>query len=82
MRAHADGSDPGPISGTFTTSAANIHLTQPVNGTFPFSDPSSGATGTITIVGTIQAGAGAATVLVVHPVFGQTTDRVALTFTK
>jgi hypothetical protein len=48
-------SDPGPISGTFTTSAANIHLTQPVSGTFAFSDPSSGATGEITIAGTIQS---------------------------
>jgi hypothetical protein len=48
-------SSPGPISGTFATTAGNIHLTQPVNTSFSFSDPSSGASGTITIVGTIQA---------------------------
>jgi hypothetical protein len=35
---------------------------------------------TTPLVGKIAVGAGAATVLVTHPVFGQTTDRVALTF--
>jgi len=35
---------------------------------------------TTPLVGKIAVGAGAATVLVTHPVFGQTTDRIALTF--
>jgi hypothetical protein len=48
-------SDPGPIGGTFTTTAANIHLSVPVNASFSFSDPTSGASGTITIVGTIES---------------------------
>jgi hypothetical protein len=48
-------SDPGAISGTFTTTASSIHLHQPINSTFSFSDPSSGATGSITIVGTIES---------------------------
>jgi hypothetical protein len=48
-------SDPGPVSGTFTTTAGNIHLSQPVNSTFSFSDPTSGASGSITIVGTIES---------------------------
>jgi hypothetical protein len=48
-------SNPGTFTGTFTTTASNIHLSEPVNTTFSFSDPTSGASGSITIVGTIEA---------------------------
>jgi len=37
---------------------------------------------TTPLVGTIATGTGQATVLVTHPVFGQTTDRVGLTFVE
>jgi hypothetical protein len=48
-------SDPGPISGVFSVTPSNIHLHQPIDSTFSFSDSSSGATGSITITGTIES---------------------------
>jgi hypothetical protein len=66
---------------------ASAFFTIQIPGLGPISGSSiTGADGrasyTTPLVGTIQVGNGAATVLVTHPVFGQTTDRVALTFVK
>ncbi len=48
-------SSPSATSGTISSSGANLHLNSPVNSTFPFSDPTSGISGSITLVGTIVA---------------------------
>jgi hypothetical protein len=48
-------STPTAVNGTLTYSANGWHLSGPVNSTFPFSDPTSGTTGSITLVGTIVA---------------------------
>jgi len=76
-------SDPAgaPLAG------ASAFFTIQIPGLAPISrSATTGADGrasvTTPLVGTIQVGNGAATVLVTHPVFGQTTDRVALTFVK
>lgn len=68
-------------------SGANAFFTLQIPGLAPISgSKTTGADGrasfTTPLVGTIQVGTGAATVLVTHAVFGQTTDRVALTFIK
>lgn len=48
-------STPTPVSGTLSINGSAIHLNAPINTTFPFSDPASGASGTITLAGTINA---------------------------
>jgi hypothetical protein len=48
-------STPSDASGTLTQSGTSLHLALPVNSTFPFSDPTSGVSGSITIVGTLHA---------------------------
>jgi hypothetical protein len=48
-------STPQAQSGTLTPSGLDLQLALPVNTTFPFSDPTTGASGTITIVGTLRA---------------------------
>jgi hypothetical protein len=70
-----------PVSGASAWFTLQIPGLPPISG--PATTGADGrATFTTKLVGTIQVGAGAATVLVTHPVFGQTTDRVALTFVK
>lgn len=46
---------PTALSGSVTQTGNNLHLTLPVNVTFAFADPTSGASGTITVVGTLNA---------------------------
>jgi len=46
-------SAPAAVSGTLTLSGGALRLNTPVNSTFAFSDPTSGASGTITVVGTV-----------------------------
>jgi hypothetical protein len=48
-------SNPTAVMGTITMSGGAFHLSGPVNTTFMFSDPGSGQSGTITLVGTIVA---------------------------
>lgn len=48
-------SAPTAVSGTMTVVGSNFHLVGPVNSTFPFSDPGSGASGTFTLTGTLTA---------------------------
>jgi len=48
-------STPQPQSGSLTQSGSNLQLSMPVNTTFPFADPGTGATGSITITGTLKA---------------------------
>ncbi len=48
-------SAPSPVNGTLTLIGTALHLNAPVNSSFAFSDPGSGASGTITVVGTIVA---------------------------
>lgn len=70
-----------PISGATAFFTIQIPGLGPISGSST-TGPDGRASLTTPLVGTIQVGAGAATVLVTHPVFGQTTDRVALTFVK
>ncbi len=49
-------STPQAQTGTLTQSGVTLSLAMPVNTTFPFSDPTTGASGTISIVGTLRAG--------------------------
>lgn len=46
-------SAPGAMAGTLTLSGGALRLNAPVNSTFAFSDPTSGASGTITVIGTV-----------------------------
>ena len=48
-------SAPTNVTGTLTLSGTALHLVAPVNSTFPFSDPTSGVSGSITLIGTIDA---------------------------
>jgi hypothetical protein len=48
-------STPQGQSGTLTQAGAVLNLVMPVNTSFPFSDPTTGASGTITIIGTLRA---------------------------
>lgn len=48
-------STPQAQSGTLTQAGTTLNLVLPVNTTFPFSDPTSGASGSITITGTLRA---------------------------
>lgn len=48
-------STPQLQSGTLTQSGTTLNLVLPVNTNFAFSDPSSGASGSITLVGTMRA---------------------------
>ncbi len=48
-------SAPSTQAGTLTFPAGALHLTTPINSTFAFNDPTSGASGTITVVGTLHA---------------------------
>jgi hypothetical protein len=47
-------STPQAQSGTLTQVGTTLNLVMPVNTTFPFSDPASGASGSITIIGTLR----------------------------
>lgn len=49
-------STPQAQTGTLTQVGSNLALVMPVNTTFPFSDPTTGASGSISIVGTLRAG--------------------------
>ncbi len=49
-------STPQAQTGTLTQVGLNLSLVLPVNTTFPFSDPTTGASGTISIVGTLRGG--------------------------
>lgn len=44
-----------PANGTVTQAGNNLHLTMPVNASFPFNDPTTGASGTISVNGTVNA---------------------------
>ncbi|MDZ4773715.1 MAG: hypothetical protein SGI72_11350 [Planctomycetota bacterium] len=46
---------PTPVNGTLTRTGANFHLVAPVSSVFAFADPGTGASGSITLVGTITA---------------------------
>ena len=46
---------PTALSGSVTQTGNNLHLTLPVNVSFAFADPTTGANGTITVVGTMNA---------------------------
>jgi hypothetical protein len=48
-------STPALNGGTLTAVGNNAHLSFPVNSTFQFSDPVSGASGTINVIGTLNA---------------------------
>ncbi|MCY2959949.1 MAG: hypothetical protein NTY35_07260 [Planctomycetota bacterium] len=48
-------SAPGVVNGTLTLVGGALRLNAPVNSSFAFSDPTSGASGTITVVGTLVA---------------------------
>jgi hypothetical protein len=48
-------STPQAQNGTLTHSGTALTLSMPVNSMFPFSDPNTGASGSITIVGTLRA---------------------------
>jgi hypothetical protein len=46
---------PTTVNGTLTLVGSNYHLVAPINTVFAFTDPGSGVTGSITLVGTITA---------------------------
>ncbi|MCB9915196.1 MAG: hypothetical protein H6828_08615 [Planctomycetes bacterium] len=48
-------SNPTVAAGNIGLAGPNYHLTVPVNGVFPFSDPGTGITATLTINGTLHA---------------------------
>lgn len=48
-------SNPTPVSGTLTLVGGDLRLNTPVNSTFDFMDSTSGASGSITVVGTVVA---------------------------
>jgi hypothetical protein len=48
-------SSPTAVMGTITQAGGTFHLSGPVNTTFMFSDPGSGQSGSITLIGTIVA---------------------------
>jgi hypothetical protein len=68
-----------PLSGASAFFTIQIPGLGPISGS-KVTGVDGRASFTTPLVGKIAVGAGAATVLVTHPVFGQTTDRVALTF--
>jgi hypothetical protein len=47
-------SAPTPQNGTLTQVGSTLNLVMPVNTTFPFADPTSGVSGSITINGTVR----------------------------
>jgi hypothetical protein len=48
-------SSPTSAAGTLVASGTGFSLAAPINTTFPFSDPVSGASGSITLLGTLRA---------------------------
>lgn len=48
-------STPQPTNGTFVRNGVLLQLSAPINTSFAFSDPTSGTTGSITVVGTLRA---------------------------
>ena len=50
-------SAPATQAGTLSFTGGALHLSTPINNTFAFSDPTSGASGTITVTGTLVANA-------------------------
>ncbi len=48
-------STPTTVNGTLTTAPGLFLLNQPINVTFPFTDPGTGASGSVTLVGTLVA---------------------------
>ena len=48
-------SDPATQDGSLTHAGGDMHLTAAIDSTFPFDDPTSGVSGTLTITGTIHA---------------------------
>jgi hypothetical protein len=47
-------SSPTPVVGTLVASGTSFVLVAPINTSFPFSDPTSGASGSITLLGTLR----------------------------
>jgi hypothetical protein len=48
-------STPTPVTGTLAVVSGNFQLVAPISTSFPFSDPTSGASGTITLSGTLRS---------------------------
>ena len=48
-------SSPTPTTGTLEQPGGGLHLVTPINGTFPFDDPASGVSGSVTLLGTLVA---------------------------
>jgi hypothetical protein len=48
-------STPTPVAGTLTVVSGNFQLVAPISTSFAFSDPTSGASGTINLTGTLRA---------------------------
>jgi hypothetical protein len=70
-----------PVAGASATFTLQIPGLGPITST-KTTDASGRATFTTSLVGPMTVGSGLATVLVTYPGFGDTTDRVALTFVK
>ena len=70
-----------PLPGASAAFTLLLKGLAPISGT-ALTGADGRASFTTPLVGTLQVGTGAATVLVTHPVYGQTTDHVALTFVK
>jgi hypothetical protein len=71
--------DGAPLAGATATFTLQIPGLQPISGTV-VTDASGRASFTTSLVGQMKKGTGLATVLVTYPGFGDTTDRVSLTF--
>ncbi|MBK7877250.1 MAG: hypothetical protein IPJ77_16160 [Planctomycetes bacterium] len=48
-------SAPTAVTGTVSLVGSGLHLVAPISTTFPFADPTSGASGSITLTGTLDA---------------------------
>lgn len=48
-------SAPTPVNGTITLVGSKYHMVAPVNSVFAFTDPTSGTSGSITLIGTITS---------------------------
>ena len=48
-------SSPSSVAGTLSFGSGSIHLVAPIDTTFAFSDPASGASGTVRLLGTFDA---------------------------
>ena len=71
--------DGAPLAGATATFTLQIPGLQPISGTV-VTDSNGRASFTTSLVGQMKKGTGLATVLVTYSGFGDTTDRVSLTF--